>query len=164
MKHIASAVVTLTFLVHAAFGSIATSVKPVYHALRAAKPPIVDGDLSDDVWKNAEEISDFTQQDPSEGKPATQKTVLKVVYTDEAMYFGVMMFDTHPVQSRLGRRDSADLQCDWVRVNLSPQHDGLSGAEFFVNPSNVQVDGILYDPRRREGHRQVRRRLVGRRS
>ena len=145
MKHVASAVVTLTFLAQAAFASIATSVKPVYHALRAAKAPAIDGDLSDDAWKNAEEISDFTQHDPSEGKPATQKTVLKVVYTDEAIYFGVMMFDTRPVQTRLGRRDSADLQCDWVRVNISPQHDNLSGAEFFVNPANVQVDGILYN-------------------
>ncbi|HEX3110758.1 MAG TPA: DUF5916 domain-containing protein [Thermoanaerobaculia bacterium] len=145
MKHVASTVVTLTFLAQAAFASIATSVKPVYHALRAAKAPAIDGDLSDDAWKNAEEISDFTQQDPNEGKPATQKTVVKVVYTDEAIYFGVMMFDTRPVQTRLGRRDSADLQCDWVRVNISPQHDNLSGAEFFVNPANVQVDGILYN-------------------
>jgi hypothetical protein len=145
MKHIASALVTLTFLAPAAFGSIATSVKPVYHALRVAKAPAIDGDLSDEVWKNAEEIGDFTQQDPSEGKPATQKTVLKVVYTAEAIYFGVMMFDTNRVSTSLGRRDNGGLQSDWVRINISPQHDGLSGAEFFVNPSNVHVDGILYN-------------------
>src|ERR1043165_8641948 len=145
MKHAASALVTLTLLAHPAFASIATSVKPVYHAVRAAKAPVIDGDLSDDAWKNAEEISDFPQQDPNEGKPATQKTVVKVVYTDEAIYFGVMMFDTNRVTTGLGRRDTDGMQSDWVRVNISPQHDGLSRAELFVNPSHVQVDGILYN-------------------
>ena len=145
MKQVAGALLGFMLLSNAAFASVATAVKPVYHAARTAKAPVIDGDLSDDAWKGAEEISDFTQQDPNEGKPATQKTVVKIVYTDEAMYFGILMYDTNPVQTRLGRRDAGELQCDWVRVNVSPQHDGLSGAEFFVNPSNVQVDGILYN-------------------
>jgi hypothetical protein len=118
--------------------------KPVYRATRVAKAPVIDGDLSDDAWKNAPEITDFTQRDPAEGKPATQKTSVKVVYTDEAIYFGVMMYDSRPVTTKLARRDTI-LSCDWFHINLSPQHDGLSGAEFWVNPSNVQLDGILYN-------------------
>src|SRR4051794_1584471 len=76
----------------------AAAVKaPTFHALRAAKAPAIDGDLSDDAWKDAEEITNFIQHDPDDGKPATQKTVVKVVYDNDAIYIGAMMYDTKKV-------------------------------------------------------------------
>jgi hypothetical protein len=119
--------------------------RPKYQAVSVSRAPVVDGDLSDEAWKGAPEITDFTQHNPDDGKPATRKTVVRIVYTDEAIYFGAMMYDSTPVATLLARRDSYDLQSDWFRVNISPQHDGLSGAEFWVTPTNVQVDGILYN-------------------
>ena len=41
-------------------------------AVRAAKAPVIDGDLSDEVWQKATEVTGFTQHDPDDGKPATQ--------------------------------------------------------------------------------------------
>ena len=117
---------------------------PTFHAARVTKPPAIDGDLSDEAWKNAEEITSFTQHDPDDGKPATQKTVVKVVYDNDAIYVGAMMYDTKPVTTLLGRRDNS-LESDWFKIYIDSQHDRLSGAEFWVNPSNVQIDGILYN-------------------
>src|SRR5436190_12369512 len=45
-------------------------------AVRAAKAPVIDGDLSDEVWSKAPEITGFVQHDPEDGKPATQKTIV----------------------------------------------------------------------------------------
>jgi Domain of unknown function (DUF5916)/Carbohydrate family 9 binding domain-like len=125
----------------------ADGLKPVLHsvsAVRAAKPPAIDGDLSDEVWQKAPEITGFTQHDPDDGKPSTQKTVVKVAYDDNALYIAAKLEDTNPVTTLLGRRDN-DLESDWFRIYVDAQHDRLSGASFWVNPSNVQIDMNLYN-------------------
>ena len=120
---------------------------PAFEARRAPQSPTVDGDLGEAVWQTAVEISGFTQRDPDEGKPATERTVVKVVYDDEAIYFGAQLDDSAPVTSRLGRRD-ASLESDWFRVYLDPHDDHRTGSSFWVNPANVQTDLTLYDDNR----------------
>src|SRR5688500_2291879 len=77
-----------------------------FRAVRVAKPPSIDGNLDDEAWSLAPEITGFTQRDPDEGKPATEATVVKVVYDDDAIYFGARMDDSKPVTTLLGRRDT----------------------------------------------------------
>src|SRR6266699_3429471 len=86
-------------------------------AVRAAKPPVIDGDLSDELWQKAPEITGFTQHDPDDGKPATQKSIVKVAYDDNAIYFAAKLEDTKPVTTLLGRRDN-DLESDWFRIYI----------------------------------------------
>src|SRR5437764_13876226 len=102
-------------------------------AVRAAKAPVIDGDLSDEVWQKATEITGFTQHDPDDGKPPTQKTTVKVAYDDNAIYFAAKLEDTNPVTTLLGRRDNS-LESDWFRIYIDAQHDRLTGAGLWVNP------------------------------
>src|SRR5437667_2466278 len=113
-------------------------------AVRAAKAPVIDGDLSDEVWQKATEITGFTQHDPDDGKPPTQKTIVRVAYDDNAIYFAAKLEDTNPVTTLLGRRDNS-LESDWLRIYIDAQHDRLTGASFWVNPSNVQIDMNLFN-------------------
>lgn len=113
-----------------------------YRAVRAERAPSIDGDLTDAVWSLAPEITDFTQRDPDEGQPPTERTVVKIAYDDEALYVAAMMFDSKPVTSRLGRRDTT-IESDWFRLYLDPHLDRRSGATFQVNPANVQYDASL---------------------
>src|SRR5713226_3162520 len=113
-----------------------TPAPPVFRAIRATVAPVIDGDLNDAVWQAAPEITGFTQHDPDDGKPATQKTVVKVAYDDQAVYIAAKIDDVRPVTTVLGRRDSG-LESDWFRIYLDSQHDRLSGTGFWVNPSNV---------------------------
>src|SRR5437588_230863 len=115
----------------------AETPKRTFQAIRAVKAPIIDGDLTDAAWQNAPEITGFTQHDPKDGEPATQKTVVKVVYDDNAIYFGAMMYDTRPVTTVLLRRDNNPDSSDWFYVAIDSQHDGLNGSSFWINPSNV---------------------------
>jgi hypothetical protein len=117
---------------------------PTFRAVRATTPPAIDGNLDDPVWQAAPEITGFTQHDPDDGKPATQKTVIKVAYDEQAVYIGARMEDSKPVTTLLGRRDNG-LESDWLRIYIDAQHDRLTGASFWVNPSNVQVDMTLFN-------------------
>src|SRR5688500_3475445 len=64
--------------------------------VRAAGPVLVDGVLDDTAWAAAPVAKDFIQNDPLEGAPATYDTEVRVVYDDDAIYFGVFAKDDQP--------------------------------------------------------------------
>ena len=118
---------------------------PVLHAVRVAKGPVIDGDLSDAAWQNAPEFTEFTQHDPDDGKPPTMATSIRIVYDDQAIYFGAKMIDPQSPSRVIFRRDNFSDQSDFLSINIDSQHDHLSGNAFTVTPSNVQADTVLYN-------------------
>jgi hypothetical protein len=118
--------------------------RPTLQAVRAASPIVIDGDLSDAAWQAAPEFTGFTQHDPVDGQPATQRTSFRVVYDDQAIYFGAFMQDAQRPTALLARRD-AFVDTDFLSINIDSQHDRLSGAAFTISPSNTQIDSILYN-------------------
>jgi hypothetical protein len=118
--------------------------RPTLQAVRAAGPVVIDGDLSDAAWQAAPEFTDFTQHDPTDGAPATLRTSFRVVYDDEAIYFGALMEDTARPTVLLARRDTF-VDTDFISINIDSQHDRLSGAAFTLSPTNTQIDSILYN-------------------
>ena len=73
-------------------------------AIRVTSSPRIDGFLGDDEWKLASPADQFTQRDPEEGKPASEKTEIRVLYDDEALYFGCMFYDSEPEKIGLRKR------------------------------------------------------------
>ncbi len=131
----------------AARGGSASIPRPdrgLYRAERIREAIVVDGALDEAAWQGAPPIDGFTQRDPDEGKPATEPTSVRVLYDDDAIYIGAILEDSHRVTTLLGRRDSS-LESDWFKVYLDPHHDRRTGAGFGVNPSNVQIDMVLYN-------------------
>lgn len=118
----------------------------IVHAVRVARPPSIDGHLTDEVWAQAEPITAFTQQDPDEGLPATERTEVRVVYDDEAIYVAARLFDAQAslISQRLSNRDS-DADADRVNIYLDPMHDHKTGVQFRVSASNVQKDTVIYN-------------------
>jgi hypothetical protein len=117
---------------------------PTLRAVRVAAGPTIDGDLSDPAWQSAPEFIDFTQHDPIDGAAPTMRTSVRIVYDDEAIYFGTKVEDPHPPTALLVRRDSFT-PSDFLSFNIDPQLDRLSGAAFTVTPTNVKIDSILYN-------------------
>jgi len=134
------------------FGSICVSAaraanwpdRPTLHAVRATSPVVIDGDLSDAAWQAAPEFTDFTQHDPDDGKPSSLPTSVRILYDDNAIYFGVKMTDDHPPTALLTRRDNF-VNDDFLSVNIYSQHDRLSGNAFTVTPAGEQLDTVLYN-------------------
>lgn len=104
----------------------------------------IDGILSENVWLNGNSISNFTQRDPDEGKPATQKTEVRVAYDETALYIGARMFDTNPdsIIARLSRRDDIE-DSDRFFFFIDPYNDKRSGYYFALNAAGTYYDGIL---------------------
>ena len=118
----------------------------IVHAVRALTPPVVDGKLVEESWLKAEPATSFTQTDPDEGKPASERTELRVLYDDEALYVGMRLFDSDPsaIVRRLVKRDE-DVDADRVTVYLDPMHDHFTGAFFRVSASGVQKDATVFN-------------------
>src|SRR6185503_16203861 len=67
----------------------------------------LDGRLDEDAWSKAESVDRFTQRDPEEGKPVSERTEVKILLGDDALYVGARLYDKDPskIRRRLVRRD-----------------------------------------------------------
>ena len=137
-----------------ATGSIHKIPPPVARAAHREGPIAIDGRLDEAAWAAATPITTFTQTQPREGAPATQRTEVRVLYDADAIYIGARMYDSlgrGGVRARLIRRDQqvdldnsgpAQLTSDKLTIILDPYHDHLTRAVFEVNPSGVKGDAL----------------------
>ena len=73
--------------------------------------------LDDNAWKNVTSTSSFTQSNPTSGLPVKNKTEVKIIYDNTAIYISAMMYDNScdSVCRQLGNRDE-DLNADEFRI------------------------------------------------
>jgi hypothetical protein len=118
----------------------------VVEAGRAPSAIRVDGRLDDASWAHVAAYDRFTQRDPDEGAPATERTELRLVYDDDALYVGVRLCDREPdkVVRRLSRRDES-AEADRFSIYLDPRRDRLTGVRFEVSAAGVQNDEIIFN-------------------
>ena len=113
------------------------------HALKISLQPTIDGVLDESLWKNAETAKDFVMFRPGIGtnEPQGKKTEVKVMYDDEAIYFGALLYDDDikniPLES--ATRDNFG-QTDWFGIMLNPLNDGQNDTEFFIQATGNQGD------------------------
>lgn len=117
---------------------------PVALALRVAEAPAVDGEvLADAAYADARLATGFVQSRPFEGQPATERTEVRIVYTEDTLYFGIVCYTDDPstIIAADSRRDSDLTETDSFRIILDTYHDGLNGFVFGTNPAGVEYDG-----------------------
>jgi len=115
-------------------------------AVRVDTAPRIDGMLDEAVWKLAEPATDFVQRDPEEGKPASERSEIRVLYDDEALYFGCMFYDSEPdkIIARLTRRDN-QIESDGASIRIDAYHDHQTGVNFSFNAAGVKSDILESD-------------------
>jgi len=101
--------------------------RPTVVAARVQGAIDVDGRLDEAAWANAEPATGFTQVDPEEGQPVSERTEARILYDDEALYIGVRLHDRQRPTARLGRRDMALQDSDWLGVVIDSYHDHRTG-------------------------------------
>ncbi|MGH7606715.1 MAG: carbohydrate binding family 9 domain-containing protein, partial [Gemmatimonadales bacterium] len=105
----------------------------------------VDGRLEEPVWQasgGAPAATEFRQNQPNEGAPATQRTEVRFAFDDAALYVGARMYDDsggRGVRTRLVRRDD-EPSSDYLQVIFDTYHDHIGRLFFAVNPSGVRYD------------------------
>jgi hypothetical protein len=116
------------------------------HAARAASSIAIDGDLGDAAWTGARVIADFRQREPKEGEAASERTEVRILWDEDALYVAAELLDHAPdsVIALLDRRDRW-VNADRFTVMLDPFHDRRSGYYFGVNAAGTLYDGTLFN-------------------
>jgi len=105
----------------------------------------VDGALDEEAWAGAALLSDFSQYSPVDGRPADERTEVRVFYSPTAIHFGVRAWAAPgSVRASLANRDHLDSE-DRVSIFLSTFNDGRQALVFTVNPLGIQADGALVE-------------------
>lgn len=116
---------------------------PTAEARFLSTPPQIDGQvLQDEVWLAVSAIGDFTQSQPNFGMPASEKTEVRIAYTEEYFYLSVICYDANPSQLVVSdaRRDANLDNTDAFIFILDTYKDGQNGFIFGTNPLGVQYD------------------------
>src|SRR5688572_22108753 len=78
---------------------------PARAAVSAAvtAPPTVDGRLDEATWAGGQLVSGFTQREPTEGQPVSERTEVRILHDEEALYIGAWLYDSDPAGIVVGR-------------------------------------------------------------
>ena len=119
----------------------------VANAMRVDHAPKLDGRVDDPQWKLAEPITNFAQREPYEGQPPTERTEVRILYTREAVFFGIVCYDSEPgkiVATQLRRDVSQELD-DYFEIVIDSSHNRRNAYVFQTNPLGTQRDGLITD-------------------
>ncbi|NMH27492.1 DUF5916 domain-containing protein [Flavobacterium silvaticum] len=103
----------------------------------------INGKLDDPDWENAQVASDFVMYMPDNGKPENPgtKTEVRVLYDNNAIYIGAILYDNEPgkILKEITDRDDFGTS-EHFGVYLNGFNDGQQDYRFFVSASGVQMD------------------------
>jgi hypothetical protein len=149
MRHLFIHIGVIALLISPAAGQTfpADSAKPAYRAVRVETPPVIDGDLSDAVWQQAVLLTELHQAVPEEGGTPSEKTDVRVVYDDSALYVAFYAYEANPGRSTRTmmryRWDTIWQLDDVVRFSLDTFHDHRRGYAFSFNAFGTKQDSQL---------------------
>ncbi len=113
-------------------------------ALYVEGPIMIDGNLDEPQWTQAQPGGDFVQNEPRTGEPATEQTEVRLLYDDENLYVGVYCFDSagkEGVTVTEVKRDYRPFDNDHFSFVLDTFNDNRNGFLFGTNPQGAQREG-----------------------
>ncbi|MDP3681083.1 MAG: DUF5916 domain-containing protein [Flavobacterium sp.] len=135
----------LCFLFLSAFGY---SQKKVLQTKFISEKIEIDGKLDENTWQTAAIANDFIMFDPDNGKaiPENKRTEVKILYDNDAIYIGAIMYDENPdkILKEITQRDNFGTS-DLFGVFINGFNDGQQDFQFFVNAADGQADCITTD-------------------
>ncbi|HWI19990.1 MAG TPA: DUF5916 domain-containing protein, partial [Vicinamibacterales bacterium] len=114
-------------------------------AAKAQGPIALDGKLDEASWASAPMATNFLQNDPREGQPATYDTEVRMLYDDRALYIGVFAKDPEPAKIIVNelRKDFNTGSADGFQVVIDTFNDERNGYQFAVNPGGAKWDSQM---------------------
>ncbi len=117
----------------------------VYRLSASDGTPQLDGHLRESVWMLADSITDFTQRDPDQGQPVSERTVVRFLATDAGLWVGLWAMDRDPggIRHAQLRRDADFDTDDSFTLAIDSQNDQRSGFLFTINPNGALNDAEI---------------------
>jgi hypothetical protein len=120
--------------------------RPVVQAKLSTTDPIIDGKIiGDSFWESIEPIGDLTQIKPNIGAPASEKTVIRIAYTDKMFYVAAICYDSNPkaIVVSDSRRDADLTDDDSFLFILDTYNDTQNGFLFGTNANGMEYDAQI---------------------
>ncbi len=117
--------------------------RPSMKAVKIASSPEIDGEvLNDPLWQSIPQYSDLIQTQPNFGYPASERTDIRIAYTDDTFYLSVVCHDARPSELVVSdaRRDANLDNTDAFIFILDTYKDGQNGFIFGTNSQGVEYD------------------------
>jgi hypothetical protein len=113
----------------------------------------VDGRLDESDWGRAPACEGFVQNEPYDGRPATERTTVRVVYDDATVYVGLKAYDAEPgnIAACLTRRDN-DSPSDWLYVIFDSYNDRRTAFLFGVSAAGTKQDLAYFNDTEQDGN------------
>ena len=116
--------------------------KRIYHAETIGEwpAPKIDGVLDDSVWALGEWQGEFIQQFPYGGRPASERSEMKILYDRSNLYVAIVCRDSEPelIRDILGRRDARG--GDNAGIALDSYFDKRTAFEFSMTAAGQKMD------------------------
>lgn len=128
----------------------ATHPRPTHRAVRATGPITIDGRLDEPDWSAAIPLTTFYQAQPQLGHPASERTDVRVLYDDRALYLACICYDSQPNNLTVTtlNRDFPPGDNDAIAFVFDPNLDRRNGFVISVNAYGAVWDGQAYDDHR----------------
>ncbi|OFW05424.1 MAG: hypothetical protein A3I61_14485 [Acidobacteria bacterium RIFCSPLOWO2_02_FULL_68_18] len=131
------------------------SGRTTVRAVRVTRPLKIDGVLDEPLYASVPPISDFVQQEPDEGEPATEKTELWLSFDNDNVYVSFRCWESEPdrLVANEMRRDGPNMWQgnDIVGVSFDTFHDGRNSFNFITNALGAREDGQVTNERQWNG-------------
>ena len=128
----------------AADRELTTAGFPLARAFLVDGAPEIDGDvLGEAIWDDIVPATGFLQNTPDEGQPASERTEVRIIYTEDTVYFGIVCYVNDPSTIIVSdsRRDSSLNDTDSFQIIIDTYLDKQNGFLFGTNPAGLEYDG-----------------------
>jgi len=136
---------TFIFLLSAGIVLSQPLQRTLYARIRVGQITI-DGKLNEKAWADAPLATSFIQNAPHPGAPSVERTAVSILYDDEAVYIGAMLYerDADSILKQLSPRDDFENSAtDAFGVTFDTYYDRQNATQFVVTAAGVQADGIV---------------------
>jgi len=124
-----------------------TSSPDKIRAYKISQTINLDGNLTESVWLKGKQISNFTQRELNEGKLATERTKVTILFDDKNLYIGVWCYDENPgkIVAEKMKRDFNYSTEDNIKIIIDTYNDKRNGYLFVTNPNGARFDALVLD-------------------
>ncbi len=121
---------------------------PSLTAVKVDRGPHLDGHLGDPAWQLAAPFTAFKMVFPIPGAEPTERTELRILVDDAALYLGIECFDRSPKKisansmAHDGGGEDEEKADDVVRILLDPFQNKRNAYVFIANARGARSEGL----------------------
>ncbi|MBP6183029.1 DUF5916 domain-containing protein [Flavobacterium sp.] len=108
----------------------------------------LDGKLEEAIWQSVPIATNFMMFQPDNGKAVAEnkRTEVRVLYDNEALYIGALLYDNEPdkILREINKRDDFGT-ADFFGIFVNGYNDGQQNFQFFINAADGQADCLATD-------------------